>query len=271
MDLPHVTSYLKPTAPDAIAGWAEGQAWLAGGTWLYSEPQPRLHTLIDIERFAWPTLKVTEGGLEIGATCKIAELLRFEAPPDWRAAPLFAECCHALQSSFKIWNEATVGGNVCLSLPAGALTALVVALEGECLLWPREGTPRRVPALDFVTGNQQNILQPGELLRSLHLPASALRKRTLFRRHALTQEGRSTVLLIGTQSPDSQEWRLTVTAAIVRPVQIRFEGKPDEAALSAALDLGIPSDLYFDDAHGTAKYRRHLTHHFAKEMLAELD
>ena len=100
--------------------------------------------------------------------------------------------------SFKIWNAATVGGNICMSLPAGPMISLTAALEGVCTLWPRGGAPREVAAVDFVTGNHANVLQPGELLRSIHLPAAALSKRFAFRRASLTQLGRSAALLIGT-------------------------------------------------------------------------
>ena len=36
--------------------------------------------------------------------------------------------------SFKIWNAATVGGNLVMSLPAGAMVSLTAALEGVCTL-----------------------------------------------------------------------------------------------------------------------------------------
>ena len=77
-------------------------------------------------------------------------------------------------ASFKIWNAATVGGNVCMSLPAGPMISLTAALEGVCTLWPRNGEPREVSVVDFVTGNHQNVLLQGELLRNIHLPAAAL-------------------------------------------------------------------------------------------------
>ena len=46
-----------------------------------------------------------------------------------------------------------MGGNICMSLPAGPMVSLTVALEGVYTLWPRVGAPRQVPAIDFVTGN----------------------------------------------------------------------------------------------------------------------
>ena len=121
MDLNTINEVKRPASINEIEEWREGHAWLAGGTWLFSEPQLALDTLVDLETLDWRSLEVTPQGLEIAATCRIAELERFAPPPMWTAAPLLRECCHALLMSFKIQNEATVGGNICMSLPAGAM------------------------------------------------------------------------------------------------------------------------------------------------------
>jgi len=167
MNLDTISALLQPASAAEIDEWRGGYAWLTGGTWLFSEPQPATDTLIDLDHLGWPALEASPAGLEIGATCRIAELYRFEPPRDWLAARLIRACCDALLASFKIWNAATVGGNICMSLPAGAMISLVVALEGRCTLWPREGAPREVSAIDFVTGNHTNVLRPGELLRKI--------------------------------------------------------------------------------------------------------
>jgi hypothetical protein len=44
-----------------------------------------------------------------------------------------------------------------------------------------------VSVVDFVTSNHQNVLQKGELLRKIHLPAAALSKRTAMRQVSLTK------------------------------------------------------------------------------------
>src|SRR5262249_30054106 len=182
--------------------------------------------LIDLQSLQWPSLQVSPDGLEIASTCTITELDRFadKAAPDWKAAPLFRQCCRSFLASFKIWNEATVGGNLCMSLPAGPMISLTAALEGVTTLWPRSGDPRRVAVVDFITGNHCNVLAPGELLRSIYLPAHALRKKFAFRRFTLTHLGRSEVLLIGTRCPTHGEFLLTITAATLRPVQLSFAG-----------------------------------------------
>jgi CO/xanthine dehydrogenase FAD-binding subunit len=270
VNLNTVSAVRRPTAADEIAEWRNGYAWLAGGTWLFSEPQPAVDTLIDLEHLGWPALEASADGLDIAATCRIAELYHLPTPKEWLATPLIRQCCECLLASFKIWNEATVGGNICMSLPAGAMISLVTALEGTCTLWPRGGPPRAVPAVDFVTGNHANILRPGELLRKIHLPASALTKRFALRRASLTKLGRSAALLIGTRDAARPDLTLTVTAATPNPVQLRFASAPSARTLREAIDAGIPADGYFDDVHGSAAYKRHLTYHFAEEIRAEL-
>lgn len=270
MNLSTITEVKRPSSADEIAHWKPGYAWLAGGTWLFSEPQWSTDTLIDLDGLNWPALKASSAGLEIAATCRIAELQAFKGPADWAAIPLITECCNALLMSFKIWNMASVGGNICMSLPAGAMISLTSALEGVCTLWPRDGSPRQVPVVDFVTGNHANVLKPGELLRSIHLPATALAKRFAFRRTSLTHIGRSAALLVGTQTRNARDLLLTITAAVPRPIQVRFEKMPTANELRHAIDARIPQDGYFDDVHGSAAYKRHLTAHFCEEIRQEL-
>jgi CO/xanthine dehydrogenase FAD-binding subunit len=260
-------------AHEIIAGdvnWTEGDSWLAGGTWLYSEPQAHLRRLLDLRSLGWEPLTVSADGLRIAATCTIAQLDAFVAPADWAASHLIDECCRSLLASFKIWNAATVGGNICMSLPAGAMTSLTASLEGVCTLRAIDGYERQVPVVDFVTGDHQNILGPGELLVAIDLPASALRKRAAFRRMSLTHQGRSTALLIGTRGQDGR-FTLTITAATARPVQLVFETVPDAATLDDQIRHAVPDDQWFSDVHGAPEYRKHLSLYFGEQIRAELD
>jgi CO/xanthine dehydrogenase FAD-binding subunit len=134
----------------------------------------------------------------------------------------------------------------------------------------RNAPPRDVRSIDFVTGNHTNILQAGELLRSIHLPASALSKRFAFRHASLTHHGRSAALLIGTQTAKGDDLLITITAATPRPVHLRFKRPPSERELRTAIGDHIPADSYFNDVHGSADYKRHLTYYFAEQIRAEL-
>jgi CO/xanthine dehydrogenase FAD-binding subunit len=270
MDLHTISEIARPHRRDGTLDWREGDAWLAGGTWLFSEPQPGLRRLIDLEGFGWEPVTISEQGLAIASTCKIVQLDTFAMPADWQAAPLVRQCCRSLLASFKIWNTATVGGNICMSLPAGAMISLTVALEGMCTIQLCDGGERHVPVEDFVTGNHQNILQPGDLLRRIDVPVSALRKRTCFRRMSLTHMGRSSTLLVGTLCPQEGVFMLTVSAATVRPLRLTFPQLPEVDELRARLEKDIPDSLYLDDVHGAPAYRKHLTWYFAAEIHREL-
>lgn len=269
MNLNTVTQIKQPRTAEEIRHWNDGYAWLAGGTWLFSEPQIHTDTLIDLHALGWPSIESSAGGLDIGATCRIAELYAFTPPREWTAGSLIGECCRSFLSSFKIWNEATIGGNIVMSLPAGPMISLTVALEATYTLWPRDGEARTVAAKDFVTGVHANVLAPGELLRGIHLPASSLTKTYAFRRSSLTHLGRSSVLLAGTRGAHG-DVTLTVTAATIRPVQMHFAGAPSEREVREAIDDAIPQSLYLDDVHGSPAHRRHLTYHFSEEIRREL-
>jgi CO/xanthine dehydrogenase FAD-binding subunit len=271
MNLNTISEIKRPRSADEIRHWQDGYAWLAGGTWLFSEPQIHTDTLIDLETLGWRAIASGPSGIEFAATCKIAELYAFKPPAEWKAGPLIGECCRAFLSSFKIWNEATIGGNIVMSLPAGPMISLTVALEGTYTLVPRDGAAREIRATDFVTGNHANVLERGELLRSIHLPATALAKSFAFRRSELTHLGRSSVLLIGTRNKPDRGLLLTITAATVKPVQLTFEGTPTAAQVRNAIDAAIPESLYLDDVHGSPAHRRHLTYHYAEQIRQELD
>ena len=269
MNLNTIAEVKRPRSFEEIE-WRDGHAFLGGGTWLFSEPQVATDTLVDLERLGWPALTATPAGLEIAATCKIVELHDFKGPPEWRAVPLFDKCIDAFLRSFKIWNAATVAGNVCMSLPAGAMISLTAALEGVCTLWPQDGKPRQVPVVDFVTGVHTNVLQKGELLRSILLPAKALSKRFAMRQMSLTRHGRSAALIIATVGDGDEDFLLTISASTPRPVHLRFKKTPSAAEMCQAIDERLPPDAWFQDVHGSAPYKRHVTHYLAEQIRAEL-
>jgi hypothetical protein len=290
MDMNTIEAVVRTADP---ADWRDGDAWLAGGTVLFSygsfafgrEP---LRRLLDLGATGWPAVTVSDAGIELAATCTVAELYAF---PDsetgrargaaWPGLELIRPCCDSFVASFKVWNMSSVGGNLCTSLPAGPMISLCAALDGTATVLGPGGASREVPVAEFVTGDARNCLAPGELLRSIHLPASALASRVAFRRLSLSNLGRSGVLLIGRLDADGG-LVLTVTAATKRPVQLRLPagtggpgsgtigGPGTQAGLAAALDAAVPDGLYHDDIHGLPAWRKDMTYRLAEEIRAEL-
>ncbi|MBC7518068.1 MAG: FAD binding domain-containing protein [Microbacteriaceae bacterium] len=182
------------------------------------------------------------------------------------AHPLFWQCATALLGSEKIWRFATVGGNIALSLAAAPMTALGAALDAEALIWTPDGGERRHPVASLVTGNHQNSLAHGEVLRSIEIPLSALTARSGFRRIALSPLGRSGTVVIA-RVDDSGEAVFTITAGTPRPRQFRFDEVPSARALRNTV-LGI--DEWFSDPHGAPDWRRAMSALLAEQLRIEL-
>jgi CO/xanthine dehydrogenase FAD-binding subunit len=269
MDLNTIKEVAHPQKREQLPIWTAGDAWLAGGTWLFSEPQAHLTRLIDLTDFKWPALTIGETGLTIAATCTVAQLDALACPPEWLAAPLINQCCRAFLASFKIWKTATVGGNLCMSLPAGPMISLTAALDGVCTVWKADGGEQRISVADFVTGSRRNILAPGDLLRQIEIPLAALQRRAAFRQISLTPVGRSAALLIGSLSSEGA-MALTVTASTARPVQLAFSRIPDPRELREAIRERIPDGIYHNDVHGKPAWRKHMTLRLAEEIRTEL-
>jgi xanthine dehydrogenase iron-sulfur cluster and FAD-binding subunit A len=266
MDLTTVATITPARSRADLALLGETVEPLAGGSELFAYPRLHLTGLVDLQTMGWPDLTVTAAGLEIAATCTLATLSSMPAHPDWAAHPVFHQACTALFGSFKIWNVATVGGNLATSLPAGPMICLTAALDAEVLIWRANGTDEVIPAVDFVTGNTTNVLEPGDVLRSIFIPAASLACRTAYRKIALSPLGRSGAVLMGRLDADGS-FLLTVTGGTVRPVHLRYPGLPDAAELSADIE-GI--DAWFTDAHGAADWRRAMSGLLGEDIRQEL-
>jgi CO/xanthine dehydrogenase FAD-binding subunit len=257
MDLITVRETRVPTTRAEIA-LSAGEVPLGGGTWLFSEEQPGISGLVDLTGLRWPALTPSADGLSIAATCTIAELSRHDHP-------LFLQCADSLLASFKVWNVATVGGNICTSLPAGAMISLTASLDADALIWSPDGTDRRMPVADFIHGPRSNALRAGEVLRSIEIGRAQLEARTGFRRIALSPLGRAGTVVIARLGDDG--FVLTITAGTPRPVQLWFPGLPSAAELRDAVES---VGEWYDDAHGAPDWRKATSALFAEELRREL-
>lgn len=261
---------------------AAGEVLLGGGTFLFSEPVPEGVTgLVDLTGMGWEPWAIDGTGLRVAATCTIEQLREGPGglagdgvPGPYPGLAIVRACADALLLSFKVAHSATVGGNLCLALPAGAMVSLFAALGGSAVIWTPDGGARVSSVVDLVTGAGRTTLAPGEVLREVRVPASALGARTAFRKAALTALGRSSAVVTagevapaGGDSADAvRRVRLVLTASVPRPVELTVPAS-DHAGLDAALD-GVTD--WYDDPHGTPVWRAAMTRRLAHEVLEEL-
>ena len=272
MDMNTIEAMVSTTDPN---DFRDGDAWLAGGTVLFSYGSQALNRLLDITAAGWEPVTITEAGIEFAATCTIAQLYALAQDPvlpaEWIAANLFRPACDSFGASCKIWNLSTMGGNIATSLPAGPVISLCSALDAQLLILSPGGGQRHQPVAEFIKAEAKNSLAHGELIRSIFIPAHALAARTAFRRLSLTNLGRSGVMVIGRVDTDGL-FTLTVSGSTPRPHQFRFPGGeyPSPATLVHCLEEALSPEDYHDDIHGRPAWRRAMTLRLSVEILNEL-
>ncbi|MCL3836509.1 FAD binding domain-containing protein [Aeromicrobium duanguangcaii] len=257
MDLHTVETF---RAAGADLSLAPGETWVAGGTWLFSEPQPGVRGMVDLTALGWPAWEGRPTGVTIGATCTIAELVAHAEASALPALAVTRSCAESLVMSTKIWGAATVGGNVCLALPAGAMTSLLAGLGATAVVRGTAGE-RREPVAELVRGVRRTSLGSGEVVRSFEIDHDVLARPAAFRRFALTDMGRSGGVVIG--RPVGDRVVVTITGATRRPWVLDV----DRGSVDGALDR---IDPWYDDPHGAPDWRRAQTRRCVHEILEEL-
>ena len=266
MDLLDVTEVVRPQKEHEIPPWQKGDAFVAGGTWLFSEPQPGVRRLIDLTGLGWAPVEDDAYGIDIAATCSYDEL---EARSQLlgTAAPLFSAAIRTLSSSFKTYGVATVGGNLCLAYGKSMMAPVACALGARYELATPGGAVRELAARDFQVGAMQTIRRPGESLRRVRVPRAATAGSYARRKHSHTPTSHATVMVIAGHIPGSAEsaWRLVVSAVTAYPVRIDLPPEPAAAEAAAAAVRAAGGHPLLEDSHGSASYRLDVLSYLAAE------
>lgn len=123
----------------------------------------------------------TDGGLVIGAmvtqrAIETSSLIRSRFPALAEAA--------ATVASPLVRRQGTIGGNLCHSDPTGDPPAALIALGAEVEI-AALAERRRFPIEDLPRDYMETVLEPGELLVAIHLPAPTPRSGSAYLKHRL--------------------------------------------------------------------------------------
>lgn len=172
--IPVAFDYLKPsTVEDAVAALADAgdeAKVLAGGQSLLPVLRLRLAApslLVDVGELAGlrgvrlDGDEVVVGALATHAEVAASDLVRAEVPLLARAAAGIGDR--------QVRHRGTVGGALAHADPAGDLPAVLVALDGVCVVAGPAGR-RAVPAADFFVDYFTTVLGPADVLVEVRLP-----------------------------------------------------------------------------------------------------
>jgi carbon-monoxide dehydrogenase medium subunit len=219
-------------------------------------------------------VRVVEGGLEIGALTRYAEL---------KSSPQIAEHLPALAHLLgyvgdrQVRNRGTIGGSIAQADPTGEVPLLCVTLGATIIVRSGARGAREIPAREFFQGAYTPGLEPDELVVAVRFPRSP-------ERFAFTEVCRKhndfavvSVLALGTPADGSwRDVRIGLGGVADRPVSaeaaagVLEEGPWEEARIQRALEAAQEVIDPPDDVRASAEYRRHLTPIKLRRTLARM-
>jgi carbon-monoxide dehydrogenase medium subunit len=171
-----------------------------------------------------------------------------------------------------------VGGNVCNASPAADTVPSLIALGAECVIAGPERT-RSVPVEGFATGPGETVLEPGEFLVELRIPAPPNRAADAYLRFTPRTEMDIAVVGVGVCVTLDGKGRCTaarIALGAVAPTAIRVPAAEEALvgtelgadALEQAAQRASAAARPIDDLRAPAWYRRHLAGVLTRRSLA---
>ena len=276
-------AYHRPLSIESAIGLlaANGARLLAGGTDLV--PQLRegrrdAAHVVDIKQIG--DLRRIEaqpdGGVVIGAAASAASIAHH--PHVGRTFPAVASACRLI-GSWQIQSRASLGGNVCNAAPSADGVPPLICYTATVRVASRQGQ-RDVALESLFAGPGKTTLAPGEMLVSLHLPASMPRSAAAYLRFTPRREMDIAIAGVGVWVQLDATGRCAaarIALASVAPTPIRAAASeqaligqaPSKAVVDNAARLAAEACAPISDTRGSADYRRHLVAVLTQRALGE--
>ncbi|MFT4796599.1 MAG: carbon-monoxide dehydrogenase medium subunit [Candidatus Azotimanducaceae bacterium] len=252
----------------------KGKAYvLAGGTDLLVRLRMDMiepDLMVDIKRIpAMTEITKTATGFKIGAAVSSAALAKNKALV--KAWPGVVEAANLIGSD-QIQSRCTIAGNLCNASPAADSVPAMIAAGAKAII---VGKKRRTVALEnFVTGPGKTVLEKGEMIESITLPAKALRSGDAYLRFIPRTEMDIAVVGVAINLTLMKgviaSARVSLGAVAPTPLLVKEAAKAiigtklDDAALDALAAACSAACNPIDDKRGTIEYRQRIAGVLAK-------
>jgi len=244
-----------------LARFGEKAHIVAGATDIIVE-RPEVERLIDITSLPLDYIRKDGAGLRIGALTKVerireSELLNGPYSVLVEAASLFGHR--------NVRNLATLGGNLCSSVPSADMATPLMALDSSTHIASLRGE-RNVPLDEFFVFVRESVLEEDEMLLEVHAPPQPHRTGTAFEKIGRTSVDIALVnvavrLTLGEDDVCS-DVRIALGSVAPKPMRsARAEGllrgkRLDEALIDEAAQAASEEIKPISDVRSSAEYRR---------------
>jgi carbon-monoxide dehydrogenase medium subunit len=273
--------YHRPTSLDeAISLLADGgdTRALAGGHSLLPMMKLRLATpaaLVDLGRIpGLDEISTDSGGLTIGALATHAAVAGSRVVQTECA--VLAETA-ALVGDRQVRNRGTIGGSVAHADPSADYPTVLKAL-GATITVRGKGAERQVAADDFFHGIFETALEPGELVRSVTVPATGAGTGAAYVKHRHPASSYAVVgvaAVVTVKGGTCTSARVTIGGVTAPPVHAKaaaevLVGSPGSEEAIAAAAGKVPESLSaaIGDTYASGEYRTHLASVLTRRALA---
>ena len=245
-----------------------GARLLAGGTDLLVHLRSKrcqTDLVVDIKRIhELNTIRCDTTGLTLGAAVPCYRIYRDSTVA--RVFPALAEVA-GLIGGTQIQGRASLGGNLCNAAPSADAVPLLIALAATCRIAGPNGV-REIKVEHFCVAPGINVLQPGELLTSIHVPLPTAGFGAYYLRFIPRNEMDIAVVGVGVSvvlnDGHFTAARIALASVAPTPLFVRdagdaLVGSPVNAkSIAVAADLARTAARPITDMRGTADYRYHL-------------
>ena len=266
--------YTAPTslseAVSIMAAHGDRARPLAGGTDVLVQlrgGRREVDVLVDTKKI--PELNgisLDDNGLQLGAAVACTQIYDDQAVV--AAYPGLIDAA-SLIGSIQIQGRASIGGNLCNAAPSGDSIPPVITLGGEAHINGPNGW-RTVPTENFCTGPGRSVLEPGELLVAIQIPAPAANSGTAYLRFIPRNEmdiavaGVSSTVVLDASGQNIQSARIALASVGPTPILATAAGDSlagkavSDDAIAEAGRLASEAATPITDMRGTIRQRHHL-------------
>ncbi len=246
---------------------------MAGGTLampLINEGVSMPDKVLGLRQAGLNYVKSADGGVAIGATTTLTQMLKLEA------IPLLQEAARHV-GAWAIRNLGTVGGNLFAPPPAGDFAVALLALDANIKLVGFTG--ERILSLDqFYTGFMTNALRPGEIVTEVQV--NVPQGKTAYLKYGRKHENTPSIVTVAAHltlaGQTVKDARLALNGVGPHPLRARqaeaaLVGSPlDEKTIAAAAFAAAAESQPFTDPVASEWYRRKMVDVYVRRVLAQV-
>ncbi|MEA1927009.1 MAG: FAD binding domain-containing protein [Candidatus Auribacterota bacterium] len=186
MSLPNLEKVLYPETIEEARGMifvrGDKARYISGGVTFSFSKQAGVEELVSLSRLPLNFIKKKSGGIRIGATTLIAELVESRAVKSYANGSLW-KTARGIGSILNR-NLITVGGSLVQPFIWSDLSTVALALGASITVRGEE--ERIYDAVDFFSRSPRRLMKPGDLLTEIYFPPLTQKSRAVYEKFSLT-------------------------------------------------------------------------------------